>query len=233
MSTRAPASATRSASCLRHAKRRRQAAGGLELRHCLAACPGPAQRERKLVVGLRVVGRKSYAFAKFLNRSDDLAALHHLESRMYREDRGLPVRLALVQPVRGGQRRGRASVVVPLPEDLRQARVRFGGRWAEPDRLSKLLDRAIGFSLLLLDRAEHVVGVGKIRAARDRLAEKRRRLFGAPGLPQHDAEGVRRFRQLSVEARRRSQRALGSGEVVALFQREAEVVKSFGTGRIA
>ena len=59
------------------------------------------------------------------------------------------------------------------------------------------------------------------------MASARRKLASASAavpLPEHDAKGERRVRQRRVEPRRLAQLTLGTGEVVALLQGQAEVV---------
>ncbi len=62
------------------------------------------------------------------------------------------------------------------------------------------------------------------------LRERAHRLVRAPGLPKHDSQGERRLGESRIEVRRTPQLGLRVGEVVLLFERNAQVVPRFGIG---
>ena len=114
---RRPASATASArgasTRRRHRLVRRAAAGraraGALRRSAHAAsarAPGAPQRERELIVRLRVVGREPDGLAESLDGAAVVARLHLLDADADRERRGLRVGRPPIQPIGFGELRG-------------------------------------------------------------------------------------------------------------------------------
>ncbi len=159
-------------------------------------------------------------------------ALQALQARVDGKDGCLSVRLHLVQPLGFGKGGGGARCIVRRLQRLGEARVRLGGRGVDSNRVPELRQRRVEVTALLEDRAEHVTGLGVLRAARERLAEQLHGLFGAARLPEHHAEGVRRFGQPGIETDRGPQRTLRLIEVVFLLEREAQVVECLGIRRV-
>ena len=99
---------------------------------------------------------------------------------------------------------------------------------AERDCRAELRYRVVGSSRLPQHRGEHVVRVGALRLARDRLAKPRLRLRGTARLPEQHAEREGRFGRRGLQRGGAAQRLLRPLEVVALLVCDAEVVERLG-----
>src|SRR4029077_7925955 len=111
-------------------------------------CTDSAERTRELMVRLGAVRCQTDRVAEARGGCGEIALLQPLEAGVDGERRRLRVGLQLVEPL-GFRERGRAACrIAGRVQHLREARMRFGRRWVEANRLPEFLARLVEIAAL-------------------------------------------------------------------------------------